>query len=142
MGITCVTAFSADSQKLLDIIEKPLFEGPPFTPNTFDKILLDTTCSNTGQRPMLTITDVSESVIKSYSAVQKKFLQNVSKIFTPAGLQWKKILFKNIYNFIGGGTVETKWYSCIYYVFDIMRRKRMHDSVGFENLRVYGIDSR
>lgn len=52
---------------------------PPFKVESFDRILLDAPCSNLGQRPLLKI-EVNENLIKSFPALQKKLLINVSHI--------------------------------------------------------------
>lgn len=50
---------------------------PPFKVETYDRILLDAPCSNLGQRPLLVI-GADENLVKSFPALQKKLLKNVS----------------------------------------------------------------
>lgn len=51
---------------------------PPFKRELFDRVLLDAPCSNLGQRPLLKI-EADENVIKSFPALQRKLLKNVSQ---------------------------------------------------------------
>lgn len=52
------------------------FAGPPYPPESFDRVLLDAPCSGLGQRPnMGTIWSLKE--IRSYQPLQRKLLQAV-----------------------------------------------------------------
>lgn len=50
---------------------------PPFKVESFDRVLLDAPCSNLGQRPLLSIQS-DKHLIKSFPALQRKLLKNVS----------------------------------------------------------------
>lgn len=76
----CVRIFAGDSTKIVAVVERQIEAGPPFAPNTFDKILLDAACSGTGLRPMLTNRIMSEARTHSFSQLQKLFVDNVSII--------------------------------------------------------------
>lgn len=73
--------FAGDSTKIVANVERQIETGPPFAPNTFDKILLDAACSGTGLRPMLSNRIMSEAKTLSFSKLQKSFVDNVSHSF-------------------------------------------------------------
>lgn len=49
---------------------------PPFKNESFDRVLLDSPCSNLGQRPLLNI-EVDKNAVKCFPALQRKLLINV-----------------------------------------------------------------
>ena len=51
--------------------------GPPYPPETFDRILLDGPCSALGQRPALK-NNMSLRSLKSYPVLQRKIFEKVS----------------------------------------------------------------
>ncbi|XP_019875329.2 tRNA (cytosine(72)-C(5))-methyltransferase NSUN6 [Aethina tumida] len=82
---TKVLSFQADSTKILDSTSGNLFEeGPPFRPETFDRILLDAPCSAVGRRPQLLNTS-SEKVIRSYVPLQRKLFETAVSLLKPGG---------------------------------------------------------
>ena len=50
---------------------------PPYSPGSFDRILLDAPCSALGQRPSAH-NDITLASIKSFPIVQQKLLKQVS----------------------------------------------------------------
>lgn len=75
-GVKCITAYVYDSTKC-HCDENNSKSHPPFSSNTFDKILLDAPCSGLGQRPQLNY-KMSPKMLKSYKYVQRKLLNAVS----------------------------------------------------------------
>lgn len=75
-----VHIFQADSTQIIDDQDMniDIFNGPPFSIESFDKILLDAPCSGLGKRPQF-YNNISEKVLKSYVPLQRKLFQNVSK---------------------------------------------------------------
>ena len=59
-------------------------DGPPFAPETFDRILLDAPCSALGNRPQLR-NDISPKMLSSYPAVQKNLMKAAVKLLKSAG---------------------------------------------------------
>lgn len=84
-SINCVRCFAYDSTKLLDRNEIPLnqsiSDGPPFKPHSFDRILLDSTCSGFGQRPLLYTLIESTRRLSSYPVVQRQLFHEVRYMF-------------------------------------------------------------
>ncbi|XP_065214324.1 tRNA (cytosine(72)-C(5))-methyltransferase NSUN6 [Planococcus citri] len=80
----CVKAFKGDSTKLVSDDEREITDGPPFSINTFDKILLDVPCSGLGQRPMFRIR-VDKTSLKTFPPLQKKFVRNAVRLLKPGG---------------------------------------------------------
>lgn len=72
----CIKVFKGDSTKIVSDDDRDVTDGPPFSRNTFDKILLDVPCSGLGQRPMLQLR-INKSSLKTYAPLQKKFVRNV-----------------------------------------------------------------
>lgn len=78
--------FVYDSTKIVQEITEPcdsklqynsVLQGPPFIPESFDKILLDAPCSALGQRPQLT-NKITVNQLKSYPSLQRRLFQSVS----------------------------------------------------------------
>ncbi|XP_064410808.1 tRNA (cytosine(72)-C(5))-methyltransferase NSUN6 isoform X2 [Latimeria chalumnae] len=60
-------------------------EGPPFLPETFDRILLDAPCSGMGQRPnMAFLMSLKEAT--SYPPLQRKLFSTAVKLLKPGGV--------------------------------------------------------
>eukprot|EP00438_Fugacium_kawagutii_P032293 Skav203503 [mRNA] locus=scaffold2089:157746:158660:- [translate_table: standard] len=58
--------------------------GPPFSENSFDRILLDPPCSAMGQRPLLRW-GKSVAEIQSHADYQRHFLRTASRLLMPGG---------------------------------------------------------
>ncbi|XP_047029655.1 tRNA (cytosine(72)-C(5))-methyltransferase NSUN6 [Helicoverpa zea] len=83
-GVTCVTAYAFDSTKCCSEESKGINSGPPFPPNSFDKVLLDAPCSGLGQRPQL-MNKMTPKMISSYKFVQRKLLAEAVKVLKVGG---------------------------------------------------------
>ncbi|KAK7600733.1 hypothetical protein V9T40_009871 [Parthenolecanium corni] len=81
----CVRIFAADSTKIVADVKRQIEAGPPFAVDTFDKILLDAPCSGTGLRPMLSNRITSEARTRSFSHLQKLFVDNAVRLLKPGG---------------------------------------------------------
>ncbi|XP_061568945.1 tRNA (cytosine(72)-C(5))-methyltransferase NSUN6 isoform X2 [Cololabis saira] len=60
-------------------------EGPPFPPESFDRVLLDAPCSGLGQRPNMATT-WSLKEICSYSPLQRKLFQAAVRLLKKGGV--------------------------------------------------------
>ncbi|MGH0164527.1 UNVERIFIED_CONTAM: hypothetical protein FKN15_060664 [Acipenser sinensis] len=60
-------------------------DGPPFSPESFDRILLDAPCSGLGQRPNMACT-WSLKVVLSYQLLQRKLFTVAVKLLKPGGV--------------------------------------------------------
>ncbi|XP_066252617.1 tRNA (cytosine(72)-C(5))-methyltransferase NSUN6 [Euwallacea similis] len=81
-----VLVFQADSTKIFShsTTSGCIGEGPPFLPETFQRILLDAPCSALGKRPQFRNT-TSEKVIRSYVPLQRKLLATAVGLLRPKG---------------------------------------------------------
>ncbi|XP_075977542.1 tRNA (cytosine(72)-C(5))-methyltransferase NSUN6 [Anticarsia gemmatalis] len=84
-GVTCVSAFAFDSTKCCSEESKGINNGPPFPPNSFDKVLLDAPCSGLGQRPQQFMNKMTPKMISSYKFVQRKLLAEAIKVLKIGG---------------------------------------------------------
>ncbi|CAG9829992.1 unnamed protein product [Diabrotica balteata] len=82
-----VYSFQADSTAILsDTLScSNIIDGPPFSPQSFDKILLDAPCSVLGKRPQLA-NRLSENEIKSFVPLQRKLFESAAKLLKPGGI--------------------------------------------------------
>lgn len=72
-----VKAFCFDSTKAVsDLKNISVTDGPPFSAETFDRILLDGPCSALGQRPQI-CNNISLSQLRSYVPLQRKLFSVV-----------------------------------------------------------------
>ncbi|KAJ8961335.1 hypothetical protein NQ314_005946 [Rhamnusium bicolor] len=82
--------FEADSSKILSLDsvdcsrQNSIKDGPPFLPETFDKVLLDAPCSVLGKRPQL-VNRLSEKMIKSYVPLQRKLFETAVTLLKTHG---------------------------------------------------------
>lgn len=74
-----VLIYQADSTNIfgVELKDKDVTHGPPFSKNVFDKILLDAPCSALGNRPLLRI-NASAKELTSYVPLQRKLFETVS----------------------------------------------------------------
>ncbi|XP_060527902.1 tRNA (cytosine(72)-C(5))-methyltransferase NSUN6 isoform X2 [Cylas formicarius] len=82
-----VKCFQADSTKILTYendVSAGIESGPPFSPESFDKILLDVPCSALGKRPQF-LNSVSEKVLRSYVPLQKKLFRTAVHLLKVEG---------------------------------------------------------
>ncbi|CAH0715552.1 unnamed protein product, partial [Brenthis ino] len=82
-GVTCVIAFAYDSTKCHSD-DNNNGTNPPFSSNTFDKVLLDAPCSGLGQRPQLNF-KMSPKMLQSYKFVQRKLFDAAVRVLKVGG---------------------------------------------------------
>eukprot|EP00118_Oscarella_pearsei_P002663 m.11186 g.11186 ORF g.11186 m.11186 type:complete len:460 (+) comp23058_c0_seq3:25-1404(+) len=86
-GISCIKAFHADSRCIVNEdarVKETSNLVPPFSRNSFDKILLDAPCSCLGQRPHLE-TGPSLKELLSFPILQKSLLKAAVQLLVPGG---------------------------------------------------------
>lgn len=88
-----VHTFVYDSTKSVHIMTGPqdpqeqrksVLQGPPFRPESFDRILLDAPCSALGQRPQLA-NRITANQLKSYPPLQHKLFRSAMLLLKPGG---------------------------------------------------------
>ncbi|XP_029444599.1 putative methyltransferase NSUN6 isoform X5 [Rhinatrema bivittatum] len=86
LKINCIKAICYDGTKALavDRIDGSK-EGPPFLPESFDRILLDAPCSGMGQRPSMCCAWTLKEVT-SYPPLQRKLFSVAVKLLKPGGV--------------------------------------------------------
>ncbi|XP_063094087.1 tRNA (cytosine(72)-C(5))-methyltransferase NSUN6-like isoform X5 [Cavia porcellus] len=86
LGLNSIKAFCFDGTKALkhDMTEDTQ-EGPPFSPESFDRILLDAPCSGMGQRPNMACTWTLKEVM-SYQPLQRKLFSVAAQLLKPGGM--------------------------------------------------------
>lgn len=72
-------AFDA-TNSISDDLNENIFSGPPFMNETFDKVLLDGSCTGMGNRPIFS-TSLTYSRIISFAKLQKKINDNSRTTF-------------------------------------------------------------
>lgn len=107
-----VHAFVYDSTESVHVITGPqdsqeqhksVLQGPPFRPDSFDRILLDAPCSALGQRPQLA-NRITANQLKSYPRLQRKLFQSVSDLKL-----YKHKPYEPVQSDISVGTSLTPW---------------------------------
>uniref|UniRef100_G1KY28 NOP2/Sun RNA methyltransferase 6 n=1 Tax=Anolis carolinensis TaxID=28377 RepID=G1KY28_ANOCA len=72
LKLNCIKTFCYDGTKALEISKRADGqEGPPFVPESFDRILLDAPCSGMGQRPNMAFS-WSLKEVTSYQPLQRR----------------------------------------------------------------------
>ncbi|XP_033639559.1 tRNA (cytosine(72)-C(5))-methyltransferase NSUN6-like [Asterias rubens] len=84
MGLNCIQTFVYDSTKACCMQSSCNSDAPPFSPESFDYILLDAPCSGLGQRPQIA-NQLQLSEVKSYPAYQRQFFSTAVKLLRPGG---------------------------------------------------------
>ncbi|XP_056656121.1 tRNA (cytosine(72)-C(5))-methyltransferase NSUN6 isoform X4 [Monodelphis domestica] len=84
LQLNCIRAFCCNGTKALGKIEDGQ-GGPPFSPESFDRILLDAPCSGMGQRPNMTYTWTLKEVM-SYQPLQRKLFTVAVQLLKPGGV--------------------------------------------------------
>uniref|UniRef100_A0A8C6YSY3 NOP2/Sun RNA methyltransferase 6 n=1 Tax=Nothoprocta perdicaria TaxID=30464 RepID=A0A8C6YSY3_NOTPE len=88
LQLNCIKTFCYDGTKALSV-EKMKKEGneqgPPFPPESFDRILLDAPCSGMGQRPNMAYSWTLKEVT-SYQPLQRKLFTVAVKLLKPGGV--------------------------------------------------------
>ncbi|XP_057589766.1 tRNA (cytosine(72)-C(5))-methyltransferase NSUN6 isoform X4 [Hippopotamus amphibius kiboko] len=86
LGLNSIRAFCFDGTKALKLdMVKDTDGEPPFSPASFDRILLDAPCSGMGQRPnMACIWTLKE--VTSYQPLQRKLFAVAVELLKPGGV--------------------------------------------------------
>lgn len=86
LGLHSIRAFCFDATKALKLDTTDGIEGgPPFLPESFDRIILDAPCSGMGQRPNMACTWTLKEVT-SYQPLQRKLLHVAVQLLKPGGV--------------------------------------------------------
>ncbi|OXB84683.1 UNVERIFIED_CONTAM: hypothetical protein H355_001160 [Colinus virginianus] len=86
LRLNCIKAFCYDGTKALSVEKtEDKQEGPPFLPESFDRILLDAPCSGMGQRPNMVYSSTLKEVT-SYQPLQRKLFSVAVKLLKPGGV--------------------------------------------------------
>ncbi|XP_075560828.1 tRNA (cytosine(72)-C(5))-methyltransferase NSUN6 isoform X4 [Pelecanus crispus] len=86
LQLNCIKAFCYDGTKALSVEKREdEQEGPPFLPESFDRILLDAPCSGMGQRPNMAYSSTLKEVT-SYQPLQRKLFTVAVKLLKPGGV--------------------------------------------------------
>uniref|UniRef100_A0A8D0H8F5 NOP2/Sun RNA methyltransferase 6 n=1 Tax=Sphenodon punctatus TaxID=8508 RepID=A0A8D0H8F5_SPHPU len=85
LQLNCIKAFCCDGAKALTVLNREDGkEGPPFLPESFDRVLLDAPCSGMGQRPTMAYSCTLKEVT-SYQPLQRKLFSVAVKLLKPGG---------------------------------------------------------
>ncbi|NXX80324.1 NOP2 methyltransferase, partial [Urocolius indicus] len=85
LQLNCIKAFCYDGTKALAVEKRDDQEGPPFLPESFDRILLDAPCSGMGQRPNMAYS-LSLKEVTSYQPLQRKLFTVAVNLLKPGGI--------------------------------------------------------
>ncbi|NXN21587.1 NOP2 methyltransferase, partial [Nycticryphes semicollaris] len=86
LQLNCIRAFCYDGTKALSVEKREdEQEGPPFLPESFDRILLDAPCSGMGQRPNMAYS-LTLREVTSYQPLQRKLFTVAVKLLKPGGV--------------------------------------------------------
>ncbi|XP_053569940.1 tRNA (cytosine(72)-C(5))-methyltransferase NSUN6 isoform X2 [Bombina bombina] len=86
LKLNCIKTFCFNSTKA--VAEGAAADeqgGPPFLPESFDRILLDAPCSGLGQRPNM-VCSLSLKEVTSYQPLQRKLFSVAVKLLKPGGI--------------------------------------------------------
>ncbi|XP_074049051.1 tRNA (cytosine(72)-C(5))-methyltransferase NSUN6 isoform X2 [Macrotis lagotis] len=83
LQLNCIKAFCYNGIKALGKVENGQ-GGPPFSPESFDRILVDAPCSGMGQRPNMACPWTLKEVT-SYQPLQRKLFTVAVKLLKPGG---------------------------------------------------------
>ncbi len=86
LGLNCIQTYVYDSTKacIMQSSSSGNIDAPPYSPESFDCILLDAPCSGLGQRPQIA-NQLQLSEVKSYPAYQRQFFSTAVKLLRPGG---------------------------------------------------------
>lgn len=84
LKLQCVQSYHLDATKAYSATSDDSWT-PPFNEGTFDKILLDAPCSGSGNRPVLSVSNMSEKSIMSAAKLQRKLLDVAIKLLKIGG---------------------------------------------------------
>ncbi|XP_023828870.1 tRNA (cytosine(72)-C(5))-methyltransferase NSUN6 isoform X3 [Salvelinus sp. IW2-2015] len=85
LHLDCIKAHCFNSIKAVCTDQAQDTEGPPFPPQSFDRVLLDAPCSGLGQRPSMVCTwNLKE--ICSYQPLQRKLFHTAERLLKRGGV--------------------------------------------------------
>ncbi|KAM5157750.1 tRNA (cytosine(72)-C(5))-methyltransferase NSUN6 isoform 1-T3 [Mantella aurantiaca] len=86
LQLKCIQAYCFNSIKAVSSDPKGVEQGsgPPFSPGSFDRILLDAPCSGMGQRPNMSHL-ISLRELTSYQPLQRKLFSTAVELLRPGG---------------------------------------------------------
>ncbi|XP_056155564.1 tRNA (cytosine(72)-C(5))-methyltransferase NSUN6 isoform X1 [Lampris incognitus] len=85
LNLHCIKAYCFNSTQAVGSDPAQQTEGPPFLPESFDRVLLDAPCSGLGQRPNMAST-WSLKEIRSYQPLQRKLFHAAVKLLKKGGV--------------------------------------------------------
>ncbi|PWA18182.1 hypothetical protein CCH79_00004091, partial [Gambusia affinis] len=85
LSLQSIKAFCFNSTQAVSDEPAQEAEGPPFPPESFDRVLLDAPCSGLGQRPIMAST-WSLKEICSYPLLQRKLFQAAVRLLKKGGV--------------------------------------------------------
>lgn len=80
----CIECYSFDATRAYSETSNDRWM-PPFSKETFDKVLLDAPCSGLGNRPILAVNKTTAQSITSFPKLQKKLLEVAIKLLKIGG---------------------------------------------------------
>ncbi|XP_038153919.1 tRNA (cytosine(72)-C(5))-methyltransferase NSUN6 isoform X3 [Cyprinodon tularosa] len=85
LRLQSIKAYCFDSTQAVSVEPTEEYKGPPFPPESFDRVLLDAPCSGLGQRPNMAST-WSLKEICSYPPLQRKLFQAAVRLLKKGGV--------------------------------------------------------
>ncbi|MEE6466830.1 hypothetical protein FKM82_007064 [Ascaphus truei] len=86
LKLSCIKAFCFNSTKAVADDKTTHGQGgPPFLPESFNRVLLDAPCSGMGQRPNM-VCALSFKEVTSYKPLQRKLISVAVKLLKPGGV--------------------------------------------------------
>uniref|UniRef100_A0A1A8F0D3 NOP2/Sun domain family, member 6 n=1 Tax=Nothobranchius korthausae TaxID=1143690 RepID=A0A1A8F0D3_9TELE len=85
LHLQSIKAFCFNSIDAVSDDPPPQTEGPPFPPESFDRVLLDAPCSGLGQRPNMACS-CSLKEIRSYQPLQRKLFHTAVRLLKRGGV--------------------------------------------------------
>ncbi|XP_034026609.1 tRNA (cytosine(72)-C(5))-methyltransferase NSUN6 [Thalassophryne amazonica] len=85
LSLSCIKAYWFNSTQAVSRDPDQETEGPPFLPESFDRVLLDAPCSGLGQRPSMAST-WSLKEICSYQPLQRKLIHSAVRLLKRGGV--------------------------------------------------------
>lgn len=85
LNLRSIKTFCFDSTKAVKDDPAQVTEGPPFPPESFDRVLLDAPCSGLGQRPNMALS-FSLKELRSYQPLQRKLFHAAVRLLQKGGV--------------------------------------------------------
>ncbi|XP_072010299.1 tRNA (cytosine(72)-C(5))-methyltransferase NSUN6 isoform X2 [Engystomops pustulosus] len=84
LNLRSIQAYCYNSTKAVTHDQSDNGQGPPFPPESFDRVLLDAPCSGMGQRPNMAFA-LSLKEVTSYQPLQRKLFSAAVSLLKPGG---------------------------------------------------------